>query len=103
MTQRRILKENHGGNILRMSVPAKALSRGIFKLDKLRYDRRDRYWPHVPLRKSARCDFVIILFRSMAPGISRRYWGTHEMFSAVRRERKVEANNRTFTYHLISH
>lgn len=49
-----------------MSVPAKALSRGIFKPDNLRYDCHAWYWPHVLLRKSARCDFVIILFRSMA-------------------------------------
>lgn len=75
-------RENHEGDILRMSVPAKALSCGIFKLDKLRYDCYDRYWPHV--RKSVRCDFVIILFRSMAPGISRWSRGcSYEMFRAV--------------------
>lgn len=56
-----------------MSVPAKALSRGIFKRDKLRYDPWP--WPVLAARtvagKRHRCDSVIILFRSMAPAASR--------------------------------
>lgn len=82
ITQRRALpskrRKNREGNILEMSVSGKALSHEIFKRDNLHYDHRDRYWSHVPPRngESTRCNFFIILFRSMVPentpGYSRR-------------------------------